>query len=63
MIEARPAVRMLRDVGVSWEDIADKFKARCNPLGLSPRHLRRIYEENTAEFDKLRRLAKLMSRK
>lgn len=58
LVEARAPIRMLRDGGTSWDDIATKFKKRCNPLGLSPRQLRRIYEENANEFDKLKRVAK-----
>lgn len=58
LIESGPAVRMLRDGGVSWDDIATKFRKRCNPLGLSARQLRRIYEEDRQGLDKLRRIAK-----
>jgi len=58
LCEAGPAIRMLRDGGTTWPEIASKFKKRCNPLGLSPRQLARIYEgEGSYRFDNLRRLA------
>lgn len=62
LVSARPVIRMLRDGGTSWEDIAVKFKKRANPLGLSPRQLRRIYHENGNQFDKLKRVAKYLAR-
>lgn len=59
LCEAGPVIRMLRDGGTSFEDIARKFKKRANPLGLSPRQLSRIYEGPDAySFDKLRRIAR-----
>jgi len=59
LITARPVVRMLRDGGVSWEDIAMKFKKRANPLSLSTRQLQRIYAEDDGYgFDKLKRVAR-----
>lgn len=55
---AGPAIRMLRDGGTSWQDIAWKFKKRCNPCGLTPRQLSRIYEgEEAYAFDKLKKFA------
>lgn len=58
LIRARPVIRMLRDGGVSWDDIARKFRRRANPLGLSSRQLRRIYEGEGSSFDDLRRVAR-----
>lgn len=59
LTRAAPVVRMMRDGGTTWEDIAYKQKKTANPLGLSPRQLARIYEGPGAyRFDNLRRLAK-----
>lgn len=58
---AAPVIRMMRDGGTSWEDIAFKMKKTANPLGLSPRQLARIYEGPGAyRFDNLRRIAKAL---
>lgn len=52
---AAPVVRMLREGGCNWDDIAYKFKKRANPLGLRPRQLARIYDgEDGYRFDRLR---------
>lgn len=56
---AGPAIRMMRDGGTSWDDIATKQRKTCNPLGLSARQLSRIYEgPNRYTFDLLRKVAK-----
>jgi len=60
LAEAGPVIRMLRDGGTTWDEIATKFKKRANPLGLSPKQLYRIYEgPKRYSFDALKRLAKL----
>jgi len=57
LASAGPVVRLYRDGGRSWDEIA-KLKT-ANPLGLSPRQLSRIYEgEDRYKFDLLRRMAK-----
>jgi len=59
LLSAQPVIRMLRDGGRSWEEIAFKFKKRGNPLGLSPRQLARIYEGPDAYgFDSLKKVVK-----
>lgn len=61
LIKAGPVVRMLRDGGVTWEDIARKFQKRANPLKLSVRQLQRIYEGPDAKgFDSLKRVVRSM---
>jgi len=56
---AGPVIRMLRDGGTSFNDIATKFRKRANPLGLSPQQLYRIYEgEGAYNFDLIRRHAR-----
>jgi len=44
LLRAAPVVRMMRDGGTSWEDLATKMRKNANPLGLTPRQLSRIYE-------------------
>lgn len=55
LMRAGAAIRMYRDGGVSWHDISKNVKT-CNPLGLSPRQLSRIYEgDGRYRFDRLKR--------
>jgi len=55
LLRAAPVVRMLRDGGVSFEDMAIKNPKTANPLGLSPRQLARIYEgDDSYSFTRLR---------
>lgn len=61
LIQAGPVIRMLRDGGTSFEDIAKKFRKRANPLGLSARQLYRIYESpDRYGFDKIREVVRNM---
>lgn len=60
---AGPVVRMLRDGGVSFEEIAVKCKKTANPLGLSARQLYRIYEgPERYDWDCLRKVVRKLPR-
>jgi hypothetical protein len=57
LLKAEPSVRFYRDAGISFEEIALKCPKTCNPLSLSPRQLRRVYEGDLRfRFDIIRRL-------
>jgi len=63
LIRARAVIRVYRDGGYSWEEIAKKAPKSANPLGLTPRQLSRIYEgEDAYRFDTLVRTVTAVSK-
>jgi len=58
---ASPVVRHERDSGKTWEEIASDRK-RANPLSLSPRQLRRVYEgPKRYSFDALKKVVQKLA--